>query len=176
MDVTTLLRAVRNAVKTDGDTATWCRAQYDRVHRVYVGMDVRNPPGSDRYPLVHIFPRSKSSGYDAPQQSVVVGVTCGIHSAAFEQQWTPGWLSSADGWLDSSDAWLIEAIQYAGIEDVETFREYVEAAITGASFTGNIYVAGVDTNYETIEFFPYFLATMEMRFAEHMSMGDDPFT
>lgn len=176
MDVTTLLQTVRDAVKTDAATATWCRAQYDQVHAVYVGMDVRNPPGSDKYPLVYIYPRGKRSGYDALEQTVTLGVTCGVHSTSYEQQWDQGWLSSDDSWLDTTDAWLIEVMQYAGIEDVEAFREYVEAAITGATFTGNIYVAGVETDYETIEFFPYFLASMEMRFVEHMSMGDDPFT
>lgn len=155
MNMTTLTNALRNAVADDAATATWCQATYGQNHYIYVGMDERNPPADDKYPLVHLFPLRKTAGYDLTQQDHGIGATCGIHDSTF---------------ITTGRDNLVE---YNGVDRIEAFRKLVETAIAGALPTG-VSLAEMAVEYETIEFFPYFLASMELRLTQDLYQGDDP--
>jgi len=153
----TLLISLRNAVHDDSDTQTWCTANYSRNHKVYVGLDTREPPAEDQYPLVYIYPVVERAGYDLDSQDLVIGATCGI--------------------VDDDTrtvAGKTNAVELAGVQNIETFRKYVETAIVGAEL-GDLMISTVEIAYETIDFFPFFIATMEFTFTDDYAQGDDPF-
>ena len=156
MNIITLLHNLRNAVHDDSDTQTWCTANYGRNHKVLVGVDTRKPPAEASYPLVHLFLVKKTGGYELNEQSFIIGATCGIFNSELA---TTG---------------KANVVEYQGIEHVETFRKYVENAIAGVD-TGDLIIATLDIDYETIEFFPFFLVNMEIRFADEYVFGDGVF-
>lgn len=156
MNILTLLHDIRDAVHDDAATQAWCTTNYNRNHKVYVGIDVRNPPGKDHYPIVHIFPLSKSIGYELENQDHIIGVTCGIYE--------PDMLSTGK----------TDAVEYEGIDHIEEFRKLIETAVAGTSM-GELLINTLTIEYETIEFFPFFLATMEFKLTKPYYQGDNVF-
>lgn len=155
MNIYTLLTTLRDAVHDDSNTQTWCTAQYERNHKVYVGIDTRKPPGEDEYPLVHLFPISKQGGYDAERLEHGIGVTCGVHNAT------------------AATTGKANVVEYVGMEHIETFRKHVETAIAGAVPTGHDLVR-FEADFDTLDFFPFFLATQEYIIGKDLYQGDDP--
>lgn len=156
MNINTILHNLRDAVHDNAATQTWCTANYSQNQKVYVGVDVRNPPASTDYPLVHIFPVEKVEGYEFTVQDHGIGVTCGIHDANM---------------LTTGKA---RAVEYRGVSYLESFRKLVEAAVVAANI-GTLRIDALTIEYETVEFFPYFLATMEFKMIHDYSQGDDVF-
>jgi len=157
MNITTLMDAVRNAVHDDAATQSWCTTNYSRKHKVYVGVDARKPPAEADYPIVHIFPLGKSVGYDLDQQSHVISVTCGVNTTA---------TVTVTG--------KVNIIEMQGIAHIEAFRKLVESAIV-AVIPSNCQIATLEIEYETIEFYPFFLANMEFTITEEYYQGDGVF-
>lgn len=157
MNITTLITTLRTAIHNNSAAQTWCTTNYTRNHYVYVGTDVRNPPDADHYPLVHLFPVSKANGYERDSQDHVLGITCGIYDSTF-----------------LTIAGEAKSIEYNGIVNIEAFRKLIETAIVAAVPAG-IRIDEMKIEYETIEFFPYFLANMEIRFCAEYYQGSDVF-
>lgn len=157
MNITTLLNTLRNAIHDDADTRSWCGANYTRAHKVYVGVDTRNPPGETDYPCVHLFPVAKTAGYELEENEHVLGITCGVYNET---------ASRVTGYEN--------AVEMVGIADLETFRKYVETAVAGA-IPAEHFIQVLEIEYEVVEFFPFFLATMELNISQYYAQGDDPF-
>lgn len=154
MNITTLINAIRDAVKDNAAVSAWCTTNYSVAHNVYKGVDTRQPPASSSYPLVHIFPVAKSLGYGLESEDHIIGVTVGLYDAT---QTTTGTL-----------------IEMEGIDNLEAFRKLVETAIVGAVSSPR-FIESIEVEYETIEFFPFFLANMEIHISDRYSGGDDVF-
>jgi len=157
MNMTTLMDAIRNAVHDDSATKSWCSTNYSRNHKVYVGVDTRKPPGEAEYPLVHIFPLSKSVGYDLEEASHVISVTCGVHTTDTVT------VTGKDN-----------IVEMQGVSHVEALRKLVETAIVGAMPAGCT-IDALNIEYETVEFYPFFLANMEFTITETYYQGDGVF-
>jgi len=156
MNINTLMENLREALHDDEALQVWSNVHYGSYHKVYVGIDTRNPPGEDDYPLVHLFPIEKTVGYEMDAQDHVIGVTCGIHDTAT---------------LTLARENLVE---YRGMTYIEEFRKLAETAIAGADI-GTLRIDALRIEYETVEFFPYFLATMEITMRGDYYQGDDVF-
>ena len=154
MNITTLINALRDGIKNNAPLAAWCVATYAKSHTVYKGMDARNPPPETSYPLVHIFPIRKTAGYELASEDHGIGVTCGV----FDSTVTISGIVS----------------EYGGIDNLEAFRKLVETAVVAAIPTGSR-IDLLTIEYETIEFFPFLLASMEFKIADDYSQGDDVF-
>jgi len=119
-----------------------------------VGVDTRKPPGDDAYPLVHLYPVNKIAGEGG--QTHIMGATCGIYDTA---------LLAGHGKTD--------VVELQGIGNMEAFRKLVETALLAAELDAGHWVDQINTEFETIEFFPYFLTVMEIRITSELSFGDD---
>jgi len=155
MNITTLLNTLRDAIHDNSATQTWCTAQYTRNHHVYVGVDARKPPDVDEYPLFHLFPSAKAAGYNLGRADHVIGCTSGVYNTGLR---TTGKAS---------------VVEYTGVANVESLRKLGETAIA-AAIPANHALEVVEIEYETVEFFPFFLATMEMTISHDYAQGDDP--
>ena len=155
MNITTLLDTLRDAIHDDSATQTWATTNYTRNHKVYVGVDTRKPPDTDEYPLVHLFPTGKTGGYELERTDHVIGCTAGVYNAG------------------SRTTGKTNAVELTGMADIESFRKLVETAIA-AAIPANHTLEVVAVEYETVEFFPFFLATMEMTISHDYAQGDDP--
>jgi len=141
MNITTIIHAFRDDVHDDATLSAWCVTNYGSAHNVHVGVDVRNPPSIDR-PLVHLFPVSRTDGQSG--ESCVIGVSCGIPD---------------DDLLTTTKARVIEL---EGISKLDEFRVSVKAIIEAVSTGTGTWMGDIETKYETVEFFPYFMAAMDV--------------
>jgi hypothetical protein len=157
MDGSTLFETLRNAVHDNAVAQAWCLATYGQKHKVYDGIDIRKPPAEDEYPIVHMFPIGISGGYDLEQAEYEIGVVCGIHDSTAA--------------VDGTRANLYV---YTGRKNVETFRQKIEDAVTGAIPSG-YRLSELSIDYETIEYFPFFLAAMRLLIVKDYYQGDDPY-
>ena len=153
MNVNTLVTSLRDAIHDDAATKAWCQTNYGQDQQVFVGIDTRNPPEMGQYPLVHIFPLTKRAGGGTQEHSV--GITCGIYD---------------DDMRTTSKANVVEL---EGVQNLESFRKLVESAIDDIDFGDVNWLADMSVSYETIEFFPYFLCSMELRIDAEIPFGED---
>jgi hypothetical protein len=149
---------MRDAVQADATLLAWCQANYSKAHTVYKGMDVRQPPPEAHYPIVHLFPVSKALGYGLEKQEHVIAITCGVYDAD----------------LDSSTSGGVTLYEYDGIDNLEAMRKLVEAAVKAVVPAGGL-IEAMRIEYETIEFFPFLLASMELTISDEYYQGQDVF-
>jgi hypothetical protein len=88
----------------------------------------------------------------------VVGITCGVYKDSVTTT------AYANGTL-----W-----EYDGIDDLEAFRKLVETAVAAVVPDGS-WIDGLNIEYETIEFFPFLLASMEFSVMTPYHAGEDVF-
>ena len=157
MNAIELLHRFREAVESDADLDAWANATYGRPVSVFVGIDEKNPPGDGDYPLLHLFPRARREGYDAGEsQETVIGVSCGVLD---------------DGVVSLPAANTTEA---ASVSRLDELRRLALAAIDRADIGGAM-LAEVETEYETVEFWPYLVCVMLITVREEYLAGQDPF-
>ena len=153
----TLKDALRNGIADNAATKTWCQTNYSRDHKVYVGIDLRKPPGEAAYPLVHLFPTAKTVGYAAMQSVHCFGVACGINDTTILT--IPG---------------KANVVEYEGVEHIEEFRKLVETAFVAAIPSG-VRAERMEAAYETVDEFPFFFALMTFDLAHDYVQGDGVF-
>lgn len=179
MNILTLRNALTAAVAGDSALETWCQAKYGQSVSVYVGMDMRNPPGEDDYPLVHIVASGKVAGQSLAAIDHRFSVVCGVHDTRSESS-TDAWTDHAgDIWVDEGgDVWVDHEtnagiVQSYGVTYVEELRALVQTAITGAVPAG-CWVERIEVDYESVEMYPFFLAGMEITVSQPVYQGGDP--
>lgn len=156
MNITTLMNNIRNAVYDNAALSAWCTSAYGQAHKVYVGVDTRNPPASSAYPLIHLFPLTKTAG--GGNQSISIGATCGIYDAN-----------------TLTVAGRTRAIELRGVSYLEAFRKLVETAALTAALDDGYWFDRIEMTYETVEYFPYFLAAMEIVVLGELAFTEDFF-
>lgn len=158
MNTTTLLNLFRDAINNNETITGWCMSYYGRAQTLYKGMDQRNPPGEALYPIIHLYPISKSTGHAEESTIHGIGVTCGIYDDDHTR--TQG---------DNGEVW-----EYDGIDRLEAFRKLIEGEILSA-VPDDVLVDRLSIEYETIEFFPFLLASMELTLSQPHVIGVDLF-
>jgi hypothetical protein len=158
MNITTLINLFRDTLKDNETISHWCETNFSKEHTVYKGMDQRNPPASTEYPLVHLYPVNKRVGSGQDEASHVIGVTCGVYKDS----------------VTTTDATHGVLKEYAGIDLLEAFRKLVENAVV-AALPAEASLSMLNIEYETIEFFPFLLASMEFVITIPYVLGTDIF-
>ena len=155
-DLNTLLVNIRNAIYDYGDLQTWCTSNYSRNHKVYVGLDTRNPPGQSDYPMVAIFPWKQSQGYGKMEQRHEFEIVVGLYDTALRA------VAGKSGIIEKN-----------GIQNLEAMRALVSLAIQGADIDDN-WLNDLDTEYDPVEYFPFFLGSSIYKLSTPYYQGDDP--
>ena len=159
MDINTILTNIRNGVADDSATKVWTQATYAKDHKVFVGIDLRDPPRSEYCPDVSIYPLKKSSGDNSVTKDHHFGVGVRIYD---DTQATPA---------------RANIVEFNGVQRVESFRKLVETAIvTAVETTTHLFISEMEVTYEAVRFFPYFLAEMEFTAQEPRCLGESAFT
>ena len=141
MNIVTIIHAFRDAIHDNAALQSWCATNYAAAHVVHVGIDTRKPPAIDR-PLVHLFPLSRTDGSQG--ETCVIGISCGLPD---------------DDLLTTTKTRVIEL---EGISMLDQFRDYVKTIGEGTSLSSGCWLGDIETSYEAVEFFPYFVAGMEV--------------
>ena len=158
MNIITLLENIRNAIADDTATKSWATTKYTRNHKVYVGIDVRNPPDETAYPLVNLYMVRRTVGYDPTRQVNVIGVVCGINETG-----------------STTVAGKANIVQMTAITYLEEFRKLVETALAGATLLYG-FIDQVEIEYEFIESYPFAFAFQEYTIGIDYYQGNNPLT
>jgi len=160
MDILTLYNAIRDGIADDAATKLWCQINYDRDHKVFAGIDDRNPPQETDCPYAYLFMDSKSIGYRLEQKGHSIGVITEIYKEG---------TTAVSG--------KTNIILLTGILHNETFRKYVETAVIAAVTAQlNAYaVEQIDIAYEDSEPYPFFRSYMGFSINEDYYQGDNVF-
>jgi len=170
-DMNALLDAVRDAVsektelaaiedETPGASApinAWCNLTYGRGQKVFIGIDGKNPPASDDYPVISVHPSEKEAGPAVDPMTHVIEIETGIEDEN---------LATGGG---------ENVVEYAGVKRNETFRKLVETAALKAIEAEGLRPASLKVTYLSIEVFPLFLASTEITAVQDGEMGEDAF-
>ena len=150
MNTITLIRSLRDAVLNDREINAWCDDYYGRKIKVLIGLDERNPPGQDDYPLVHLFPNTKTTGLAVEAKQYALGVTVGLY--------------------DESPAEDGEMPQLALLEEL---KDKVQQKILAA--LPSMICQRIDCTYETEGIYPYFLVISEFALEQPTEFREDPY-
>lgn len=148
MNMNTLLASIRDAIANSTTVKTWTNATYGKDHKVFVGVDTRQPPVASDCPCVVLAPAAKVAGESQDVITHKVNVSCEI--------------------IDEVSDTTGNIVEYSGVQDLETFRQKVLAAVDEVS---GVRITIVETEYETIMFFPSFMCDMAITIEEETEFG-----
>jgi len=154
LNIIDLIDDYKEAIVTNGSLLSWVGTTYNTVPTVYVDIDSRNPPGEDECPFCIIRPESKKVGNGITRKEHILSVMCCVYDSSERSQYQDN----------------IE--EYSSIKNLETFRQYVQDAITAVDIS-NALVSEIDISYETFETFPFLVSDMILKVIENTPMGGD---
>ena len=157
MNIITLIHTLRDGIHDDSGLQTWCQSTFGQAQSVFVGIDHRKPPEEDRFPLISVYPIAKAMGFDLEQADHQVLVTCGV---------------CQEGELETGKA---NAAELAGFALLESFRKMVETRAALVAEGLGLTLSRVDVEYQPLEVFPFFMATMALALSEEYCQGRDVF-
>jgi hypothetical protein len=155
MDINTLIETFKAALAQDQAMATWAMATYGQTHKVYLNLDIHDPPAEADCPYIVFFPDSKTSGPASGRKRHSFQLMSCVHD---------------DNSVINAENNVIE---YTGVKKLESFRKLAENALAGASI-GNAVIDILEIDYETIDSFPFMLAATRMEVGEAHIIGVDP--
>lgn len=158
--ITSLIDVLITAISGDNTLINWCNTNYSTPPTIYKGIDLRQPPNEDEYPILHIFPSRKNVGYDLAEKVHAIGLVTGLVNTTINTTTT-------------GDSVVIK--EYQGIDDTESFRKLIEDVIVDNVPTDS-WVDSLDISYEIIEAFPFFLSFNLFEITEKYCQGDNVFT
>lgn len=150
----TTLESFKDALSRNAALTAWAHAAYGKAQRVYVNIDMRNPPGELNCPYVLLRPLMASYGRAATQKTMDYELMCSI----YDENWT----------LDPET----NAVEYAGVQRCMDMLDLVVAAIAAVN-TGNALLQQISAEFETIEFFPFFMAGCPISLVEPLTISAD---
>ncbi len=136
-----LLHLVRDSLAAAPKILFWAQQSYGRDHAVYLGLDQANPPDETGYPALHVTPVSRDGSMTPGEDSYRVSILCGVHE------------DGAAVAVPGTD----QAVELPGVTRLEELVALVVEALDGIA-AGDIFLAGISVEYETVEFYPYYLA------------------
>jgi hypothetical protein len=157
MDLNEIISHLRDDLAASAEIALWAVDAYGRTHKVYVGIDMRNPPAVGDYPCLSLAMLGKTAGLAADQIEHSIGITCGIYDEAVATN------------LDAN------SIEYAGVQHIEEYRKLVETAAVVCVAALGLRLTELKITFAPIELFPYFLCDMELTIVEDTEFGSDFF-
>lgn len=153
----TTIEAFKDALTINAGLTDWAQARYGRSHKVYVNIDTRQPPGESDCPYIMLRPTAARYGRGASQKIINIDMLCCLYDEEFV--------------LDPET----NAVEYYGIGNSMDMLDLAVAAIAAVG-TGNSLLQDVEAEFETIEFFPFFMAGCPLTLVEPITLGADRLT
>lgn len=148
----TTIEAYKDALSHNAALQAWGKAKYGRHCRVYVNIDVRQPPGEDDCPYLTLRPIACRYGRGMSEKIIEIEMVCFLHDDTYR--------------LDPET----NAVEYNGVQATMDMFDLAVAAIAGVS-TGNSLLQEISAEFETIEFFPFFMAGCPIMLVEPIPLG-----
>jgi len=152
--MTGLRYLIRDAISGSDAIMAWAGINYDREVSVFVGLDERDPPRSDQYPAVHILPTSRGGDMTPGDDTYTVSIISGVH--------------------DESPMVLVPGTDHVyEMQGPVRLEEFVDLIVAELRDVGadDLFLRGVSVEYETVEFFPFFLAEITAIFDRPLEPG-----
>jgi hypothetical protein len=158
MNIVSTIESICQAIAVNSALTSWGTTAYAKSVYVWQNVDPRRFPKEEHCPAVAVYPHEKEAGMGIPDRIKrnIICVDCFVFDLSV-----------------AAHATITRLMIYAGLGKLEAMRLLVQAAIEAIDI-GNVYIEKIQTTYNTIDEFPIFRATMEIWFAEEMTLGCDP--
>lgn len=198
-DMNTLLTTIRDALAGDAAIKVWTNATYEKDHKVFVGVDKRNPPGESDCPLVVVAHSEKKSGESAEviehqfqvsleiidetmveasstttyKESILALITAELTREGKTAEEIATAIALITDSFDDDPTATIESniTEYAGMRRIEEFRQLILACIETA--LDSYRITKTPTVFGPIEFFPSFMCDMLITIEEETEFGSE---
>lgn len=154
IEINTTLQAIAAALAADSALSAWSVAAYGRVPKIYINIDVRNPPGEAECPYIVLYPAAARYGRGATEKTIELSMLTAVFDTAFRT------------YADS------DIIEYKGVQNCIDLMDLAVAAIAVVA-TGNALLQSVEPVFETIENFPFFMGEAPIIYVEPLTLGAD---
>lgn len=148
----TTLENFKDALSVNASLTAWSKASYGRAHNIYVNIDSRQAPAAEDCPYIMLRPVAARYGRGVSEKAMEFELVCFLYDEAFAQDPETN------------------AIEYRGVQKIMDMLDYAVAAVAGVS-TGNALLQDVSAEFETIEFFPFFMAGCPIMLVEPLTLG-----
>lgn len=153
--LTDRIDAFKTALATDAALLAWAQGQYGRPHVVHVyGLDERQPPGAADCPYIALQPSVSRTGQAQTRRERQFELLFGI----FDEQY--------------ADDPVTHVREYRGGRNLCIFIELALQAL-GAQDVGNELLGEIEAQFESVEFFPIFLAGLPFTLSEDLVLSAD---
>lgn len=157
MNETELTNALANAIHDDNDLVSFCQVNYGRRHKVYIGIDYRDPPDPETdYPAINIEFDGKREGFGQDDREHDVVISGGLYEAGLKTL-------ARDN-----------IVEYEFTRHMADFVNYVKAAVIGTD-VGQLEISELEILYDNITFFPALKFEMHILFREAYYQGSTVF-
>lgn len=156
MNINTLINDFAEALADSETIKNWCQVNYTSDHKVYAGMDTRDPPDENDCPYLVLYPVRKHLGQHQREKHHEIEVVCCLNDTTFNVHGGIGNLT-----------------EFTGVQNIESFRKLVETCIAAVDI-GNATLSTIAVDYEMIESFPFFMCGMVLDVWEAVTIGSDP--
>jgi hypothetical protein len=152
--VATFIQAAAQALAADSALTAWAQATYGRPQKVYINIDLKNPPGQADCPYVILRPATARIGNAQAQKLAQLEMVCCLYDESFRTY--------------AEDA----ITEYNG---VQRLCELIQLAIRAlaALDIGNALLNLLEPDFDTIESFPFFMAGLPLAITEDYVLGAD---
>ena len=158
MDINTLTETLALALADDLAISDWCQETYSRDQKVYINIDINNPPGHGECPWILLYPTSKSVSLQSNQKPHSYHIEIGLYDEAL---------------VDPPAR--TNLTEFLGGQRLEGFRQLVQSAIITA-LPSALDLEELEIDYDTISAFPFFLSGMVIKLTEPVCIGGDYLT
>ena len=160
MDMLTLYNAIRNGIADDAAIKAWCQANYSQNHKVYAGMDDREPPDGADCPYVYIYMESKQVGYQLEKKGHAIGIITEIYKEGTTAVTGKSNITAQTGVIHNEEFRKLIETSVIGVLSIELSEDAIEQ---------------IDITYEDSDPYPYFRSYMGFSINENYYQGSDVF-
>ena len=164
LSLSTHINSLAEALATNAAILSFANTNYGKLHKIYVNLDLRNPPAEADCPYIAFYPQLQSYGRESREQMIEIEVVCCLHDTALITHFCPP---------PADHTQIPNLVEYAGVRRLENFRRTVEKAIAAVAI-GNAAISAGESDYETIDFFPFFMVGQRFTIIDHLCIGEDP--
>jgi hypothetical protein len=164
LSLSSCINSLAEELALNSAIASWATALYGKVHKIYVNLDLRNPPDEADCPYIALYPQGQVYGRERRDQVIDLEVVCCVNDAAT--------IVHATGEGEEAVP-IANLVEYAGVRRLEDFRRLAEKAIAAVAI-GNATVSVGESDYETIDYFPFFMVGQRFTITDYLCIGEDP--
>ncbi len=155
MNINNLVQSLAEEIASDIYLKNWAQSNYGRDHKVFWGIDERQPPDENDCPYVAIYAVGKSAGHGRAQKEHLIGLECWVFDDSVGQHQQ-----------------ITNLTIYNAPKAAESMRQLV-VNVLATHDLGNALLDAIDDSHEPIEAYPFVGIGSVITIIEPVTLGSN---